>query len=181
MCLQVEITDASRAGRRRRRRERRQRDRIAYINSCNEKQPIHTEAILANENLDIFSRDFVCSDNLQKIHQQTCPALNEQLHTKIAPRDWELVDRFKKYYMETIYTPTNFPNTYRPDATIGQLDAETVKKYYFKNCVQPNASGLGIIIIFMGFSFIMATIMTCMSSIKTHVIDRVPFWNKNRF
>jgi hypothetical protein len=158
LCFSVERIDASKASRRRRRRERR---RVAYIKSCNEKQPLHTEAILASETLDIFSRDFVCSDNLQEIHQQTCPVLNEQLHPKIALKDWELVDRFKKYYMEIIYTPANFPNTYRPDATIGELDVVAVKKYYFNNCIVPNASGIGILYILLGFSFIVMVISSC--------------------
>jgi len=117
-------SDATRRGRRRRRLARRARHALACIKA----QPGHIEKILATEELNIYSTDDVCHDNLKPHYPAMCDMI---FISKTQPR---FVDTFKRYYMEHIYTKENFPLTYRPDARIGNLNATTIVQYYNRRC-----------------------------------------------
>ena len=140
LAILLSHTDASRRTRRRRRATR--------ALACASAQPVHVANILAKEKLNIYSRDYVCYDNLKKEYPAMCDMM---FMTKNLPN---FVDTFKKYYMEKIYTKENFPHTYRPDAQIGNLDEQTLQRYYYNRCFI-HASSPAIFMVLIVFPLIM--------------------------
>lgn len=146
LAILLSHTDASRRTRRRRRARR--------AVACATAQPVHEAEILAKEELNIYSTDYVCYDNLKNEYPAMCNVLY------MAKKKPNFVDTFKKYYMEKIYTKENFPHTYRPDAQIGNLDEQTLQRYYYNRCFI-HASSPTIFMLFMVFPLIMIFMMAC--------------------
>jgi hypothetical protein len=129
LLVSIRSTDANKA---RRRHERQRRRYTRKIKACNDLQANHTAAILAKEDVDIFSRDYVCFDNLEPFYPDMCSLLYDVFSKGV--ENSRFIDNFKRYYLVNIYTISNFPFTYRPNREIADLNITTIRNFYVKTC-----------------------------------------------
>lgn len=161
LALYCAIADArSRRSRRRIKRERReayqrmmQDKNLANIRGNNSLNILHTEHY-GHADEDTFNRD-MC--HYMKTHVYSNGEWYE-------PVSYSVRQEFIKEYFAKIYTPTNFPLTYRSqgvyiDANRRDFDM-MLTQYYYNHCVKPNSDTTGVAVFIMFILFTPVILLT---------------------